>query len=96
MIAVGVLALTVGLVELPRGLIEMRRRRLEAIAAEHESKMIYGLGCRGGPARYYDIHGRLMTEAEVKSADWHARLAVKYRSAATRPWLPVGPDRPPP
>jgi hypothetical protein len=96
LIAVGVLSLTIGLVELPRGLIELRRRRLESIAAEHEFKMIYGMGCRGGPVRYYDVHGGLMKEAEVKSAKWHAKLAAKYRTAATKPWLPVGPDPPQP
>jgi hypothetical protein len=97
MIAVGVFALSIGLIELPRGLIEMRRRRLESIAAEHESKMIYGMGCsRSGPPSFYDRHGRIMTDAEVMAADWHAKLAVKYRNAATRPWLPVEPDPAPP
>jgi hypothetical protein len=97
MIAVGVFALLIGFVELPRGLIEMRRRRLESIAAEHESKMICGVGCsRRGPPSYFDRDGRLMTEAEVKAAGWHAKLAVKYRTAATKPWLAVDPDPPPP
>jgi hypothetical protein len=108
MIAVGVFALMIGLVELPRGLIalrrrrlesiiEMRRRRLESIAAEHESKMIAGRGySKSGPPTYYDRHGRRMTEAEVKAAFWHAKLAVKYRTAATKPWLAVDPDPPPP
>jgi hypothetical protein len=96
MIAVGFLAIALGLVELPRVLIEVRRRRLESVAVEHESKKIYGMGCRGGPVRYYGIDGKLMTEAEVKAANWHAKLAVKYRTAATKPWLPVEPDPPPP
>ncbi len=97
LIAFGAVALTIGLIELPRGLIELRRRRLESIAVEHESKMTYGMACsRVGPASCYDIHGKLMTKAEVKSADWHAELAVKYRTAALKPWLLVGPDPPPP
>ena len=96
LIAFGVLALTIALVEVPHGLIELRRRRLESIAAEHESKMTYGMGCGGGPVSYYDIHGRLMTGAEVKSAGWHAKLAMKYRTAATKPWLAIEPDPPEP
>jgi hypothetical protein len=97
MIAVGILALTIGLIELPRSLIAMRRHRLESIAAEHESKMIYGRGCsHARQPCYFDRLGRLMTEDEVKAADWHAKLAVKYRTAATKPWLPVEPDPPPP
>jgi hypothetical protein len=97
MTAVGVIALMIGLVGLPRSLIEMRRRRLESIAAEHESKTISGMGCSyRGPRSYYDRDGRLMTEAEVRAAGWHAKLAVKYRTAATKPWLAVAPDPPPP
>jgi hypothetical protein len=97
MIAAAVLGLTAGLIELPRLLIEERRRRFDSVAAEHESKMIYGIGCsRRGPPTYYDIHGRVMTAAEVEIADWHAKLARKYRAAAAKPWLPVEPDPPPP
>jgi hypothetical protein len=54
MTAVGVIALMIGLVELPRGLIEMRRRRLESIAAEHESKTISGMRLLGRRPRYQE------------------------------------------
>lgn len=94
-IAVGVVALVIGAVGLPYGLIELRRWRFESVAAAHESKMIYGLGCGGGPPSHYDRDGRLMTTAEVKLADWHANLTAKYRAAAIKPWLPVAPDPPP-
>ncbi|MGP0065970.1 MAG: hypothetical protein ACLQGP_20515 [Isosphaeraceae bacterium] len=97
MIAIGLLVLLIALVELPRALIEWRRSRLESIAAQHESKKIYGMACsRRGPVGYFDINGKLMTQSEVKVANWHAKLAVKYRAAATKPWRFVEPDPPPP
>ena len=59
--------------------------------------MIYGMGCSHlGRVAYFGATGKPMTAAEVKAARWHAKLAVKYRTAATKPWLPVDPDPPPP
>jgi hypothetical protein len=78
-------------------LIEERRRRFESVAAEHQSKRWRGIGeSFAGPPTYYDGNGKIMTPAEVKASDWHAKLEQKYRSAAAEPWLPVEPDPPPP
>ncbi len=91
------MAVTITLVGLAVELIGERRRRFEALAADHESELIYGIGCSFiGPPVYYDRNDKIMTAAEVEAVGWHKKLAQKYRSAAAKPWLPVEPDPPPP
>jgi hypothetical protein len=43
-----------------------------------------------------DDYTRRQAECHQKRADYHAALARKYAIAASRPWLPVEPDPPPP
>ena len=99
LIAAAVLMFVIALVGLIRSLLDERRQRYEAIASEHESKVIVGTGCSLDPTRppiYTDSQNRVMTWAEVNASTWHEILAKKYRTAAAAPWRPVTPDPPPP
>jgi hypothetical protein len=95
-IAGAIVAITFALIGLAFGVIEERRRRFEALATEHESKLWHGMDeSFSGPPTYYDGNGKIMTRAEVEAGGWHSNLAQKYRSAAANPWLPVEADPPP-
>lgn len=73
----------------------------ESLADDHESQSgialfaIDPLPRRDGilPTAHLVIDGVEYLDAE---ADWHGRLAAKYRRAARYPWLPVEPDSPAP
>ena len=96
-IAGAIVAITFSLIGLAVGLNGERRRRFEGVAAKHELKLIYGISeSRTGPPTYTDGNGKIMTTGDVEAVGWHAKLAQKYRTAATRPWLPVESDPPRP
>jgi hypothetical protein len=80
--------------------LERRREGLEALALEHQSKMM-GLGVGSGPPSGLGLLGwapdrRSLTPSERARDEWHFRMMSKYRTAASRPWLPVEPDPPEP
>jgi hypothetical protein len=46
-------------------------------------------------ARTWEREGKMERHRVEKIAKYHARLAEKYRRAASHPWLIMTPDRPP-
>jgi hypothetical protein len=87
MVAVAVVAATLGAV-----VFERRRVRLVEIADDHD-RMIRHLRSRDANTSTRRPDG---TVPSPRRLDYHARMAKKYRLAASRPWLPLEPDPPPP
>ena len=59
-----------------------RRERFLALAAYHASRAV-------SLTRYYSFFF-------PRKLPWHLDMQRKYERAATRPWLPIAPDPPPP
>jgi tetratricopeptide (TPR) repeat protein len=76
-----------------------RSRALSDRAFYHHDLAFNGMSncntCLIGMPRDPDFLGIYYDQTSPRRA-WHARLAKKYIIAASRPWLPVGPDPPPP
>jgi hypothetical protein len=82
------LMIAVAVAALPLGLwagIERRRAAFDRTAAYHVTQVV-GL----------TVGGRPLTPSERRRDEWHYALFLKYREAAFRPWIPVGPDPPEP
>lgn len=69
----------------------VRHRKFAELAAYHASREPVGpmTGDTWWGMIGTDSQGRRVTNWE---AEWHRRLAAKYRRAASRPWLAVAPD----
>jgi hypothetical protein len=101
MAVVAVAASSLGVHDLWRRGQSYRLRAWYHLAASHQlvndsrsSLCSYGLTERqieANRARWIAERSVLLTASE-----YHLRLHAKYQRAAERPWLPVGPDPPPP
>jgi hypothetical protein len=72
-----------------RGLADYHARWEEGIGGYHDGHEL-------GRVHYYDRRGKALTDQEVASYLWHAKLSMKYQYASLRPWWPVAPDPPEP
>lgn len=70
-----------------------RREMFRGLAAYHHAQALKHT-TQGGPKPA----GRrsVITFDITARGEWHKWLAWKYQGAASRPWLPVAPDPPPP
>ena len=76
-----------------------RRSGALAVADLHESKtLLTGWACSKTHCRkfYTDRNGKPATPEQIRSSEWHTKLAEKYRMAANCPWLPIQRDPPEP
>jgi len=73
--------------------IARRSVALAQLAKFHGSRAELALACR----LYRDASGRTcLARVLTPRFDYHSSLRRKYEYAASRPWLPVPPDPPPP
>ena len=69
-----------------------RPERFRRIAEHHEAE------ADKNTTVSYERLGRnvAMFQRATPRGEWHRMMAQKYRQAASRPWMPAGPDPPPP
>ena len=98
-IAVGVIAIVLA------ALVTMGRRirRCDDLVTYHRSQIAGVMYGTPGPDRTitfslssHDGNGRQVPPQQQAIDRWHVRMMDKYRRAAARPWLPIGPDLPEP
>ncbi len=78
--------------------VECRRRhdRFLRLAAHHLASVhIVNTACNLSRTQINE-YGEDVRQRSNAWIRWHREMAVKYRRAATRPWLPVEPDTPEP
>ncbi|MHC5543604.1 hypothetical protein ACYOEI_35720, partial [Singulisphaera rosea] len=87
-----VLAVVIGLTML----MGHRRDRFRRLAEMHSRRSLHEL--RDGQAKPSQAMDILDDRARRSNllAEYHYRLATKYRRAAARPWMPLPPDPPAP
>jgi hypothetical protein len=90
MVAVAVTALAMGI-----AVIAWRRSLLQRLAAHHDTEARSIRPSVNGDFMPFGVTIQVSPEAAAL-ADYHERLAEKYREAARHPWLPVEPDPPEP
>ena len=96
MIAVAVVGVVIGSV------LE-RRSRFLRLAEYHRSQIVgvqFVIAMRA-PDRvcvesWVDAQGRTVSPQQIVKDEWHDQLSSEYLGAASRPWLPVVRDPPPP
>ncbi len=66
------------------------------LADYHEASTAFTFACGRNSYSKTNALGVDVRKWSPEKAEWHHRLAEKYRSAAQRPDLPVPPDPPPP
>ncbi len=94
MILVAVLALS-----LSAAVLWLRReqyRRLAEVYSLTEKVLRVDSHMARGTAAFPLLDLSDSMDRNARQADYYARLRRKYERAATRPWLPVAPDPPPP
>src|SRR3954447_17124311 len=92
MVAVAVLSLLLGL--------EARRERLLRLSSYHaEQSTLTMIVQQSGLPATVDVVGSQQPGAYLSPtprSEWHTRMSMKYKAAASHPWLPNEPDLPPP
>jgi cytochrome c-type biogenesis protein CcmE len=93
MIAVAVLGIALGgLAGLQR--MDQRMQRFRALAQHHQHRGLVNRLTVVGSVAHGDV--KADTERYQIRAEYHDALNLKYKYAASHPWLPLSPDPPEP